>query len=97
MAQIIGRIVHKLSTFDLHIKYQEQILTFYKAMIEHRDEQTVMTGICNLPCFNLLYKDRLGRPPPGTAETQSTSATHTVNQDNGDDDEEERKVIDIDF
>ena len=99
MAKIIGRIVHKLSAFDLHIKYQEQILTFYKAMIEHRDEQNVLCGITNLPCFNLLYKDRLGRPPPGTAETQSTSATHTGNQENGDldDDQEERKVIDLDF
>ena len=42
MAQIIGRIVYKLSSFDLHIKYQEQILTFYKAMIDHRDEQNVL-------------------------------------------------------
>ena len=52
-----------------------------------------------MPCFNLLYKDRLGRPPPGTAETQSTSATHTGNQDGDvdDDGQEERKVIDIDF
>ena len=69
-------------------------------MIDHRDEQNVLQGILNLPCFNLLYKDRLGRPPPGTAETQSTSATHTVNQENGDivdEDQEERKVIDIDF
>jgi len=58
-----------------------------------------MQGICNLPCFNLLYKDRLGRLPPGTADTQSTSATHTGNQENGDidEDQEERKVIDIDF
>jgi len=37
MAAIIGRIVHKLSAFDLHLKYKEQILTFYKAMVEHKD------------------------------------------------------------
>ena len=26
MAEIIGKIVHKLSAFDLHLKYKEQIL-----------------------------------------------------------------------
>ena len=77
MAKLIGRIVHKLSAFDLHIKYKDEILTFYKEIIEHRDEENVKQGIYNLPCFNLLYKDKLGRPPPGTAATQSTSATGT--------------------
>ena len=43
----------------------------------------------------------MGKPPPGTAETQSTSATITVTQDHGDieiDEEEEYKLdIDLDF
>ena len=30
MACLIGKIVHKLSAFDLHIKYKTEILTFYK-------------------------------------------------------------------
>lgn len=55
MAKMIGRIVHKLSAFDLHIKYQDQILTFYKEMIEHRDEENVLASVCNLPCFQMLY------------------------------------------
>ena len=42
MAALIGRIVYKLSSFDLHIKYKEQILTFYKAIIDHRDEANVV-------------------------------------------------------
>lgn len=37
MAVLIGKIVHKLSAFDLHIKYKEQILSFYKEIVEHRD------------------------------------------------------------
>ena len=41
MAKLIGRIVHKLSAFDLHIKYKDQILAFYKEIIEHRDEENV--------------------------------------------------------
>jgi len=57
MARIIGKIVHKLSAFDLHLKYKDQILTFYKAMVEHRDPENNLSGIYNLPCFNLLYKD----------------------------------------
>lgn len=67
MACLIGKIVHKLSAFDLHIKYKHEILTFYKQIIDHRDPDNVKQGIVNLPCFNLLYKDQVGGDPPGTA------------------------------
>lgn len=100
MAEIIGKIVHKLSAFDLHLKYKEQILNFYKAMVEHRDPENNKMGIYNLPCFNLLYKDKVGRPPPGTAATQSTQATGTIAAENGieeEDNAEEGKVIELDF
>lgn len=59
MAKLIGRVVHKLSAFDLHIKYKEQILTFYSEIINHSDEENALQGILNLPCFNLLYKDKV--------------------------------------
>lgn len=42
MAKLIGRVVHKLSAFDLHIKYKEQILTFYKEIINHSDEENAL-------------------------------------------------------
>lgn len=35
-------------------------------MIHHKDEYNVLQGIRNLPCFHLLYKDKVG-VPPGTA------------------------------
>lgn len=35
MAKMIGRVVHKLSAFDLHTKYKEQILAFYRDIINH--------------------------------------------------------------
>jgi len=38
MSKIIGKIVFKLSTFDLHVKHKETILAFYKAMVNHEDE-----------------------------------------------------------
>ena len=63
MAKLIGRVVHKLSAFDLHIKYKDQILTFYKEIINHSDEENALQGILNLPCFNLLYKDKVSLPP----------------------------------
>mmetsp|Transcript_16653 Transcript_16653/g.22487 ORF Transcript_16653/g.22487 Transcript_16653/m.22487 type:complete len:102 (+) Transcript_16653:911-1216(+) len=101
MAHIIGKIVHKLSAFDLHLKYKMQILTFYKAMVEHRDPENNKTGIYNLPCFNLLYKDKVGgRLPPGTAATQSTQATGTNTVESGieeEDQAEEGKQIELDF
>ena len=102
MAQIIGKVVHKLSAFDLHLKYKEQILSFYKAMVEHRDPENNMTGIKNLPCFNLLYKDVINQASPGTAETQSTRATGAENGlEDGDGQQaatsNQASAIDIDF
>jgi len=99
MAGIIGKIVHKLSAFDLHLKYKTEILVFYKAIIEHRDQENVKMGIYNLPCFNLLYKDKVGRLPPGTAATQSTAAeTSGVDEAEGSHDgAEECKTVELDF
>lgn len=73
MASLIGKIVYKLSTFDLHLKYKEPILAFYRMIIEHKDQQNVKMGIYNLPCFQLLYKDVVTKPPY-SAGSQSTSA-----------------------
>ena len=47
--------------------------------------------------MNLLYKDKVGRPPPGTTETQSTSATGNLNPDGFDNEPEESKCTEIDF
>ena len=78
MGQMIGKIAYKLSFYDLHIKYKEQILGFYKALISHKDETNVLSGVFNLPCFHQLYKDICSPPKrciPGTAATQSTNIT----------------------
>lgn len=73
MATLIGKIVYKLSTFDLHLKYKEPILAFFKMIIEHRDQENVKMGIYNLPCFQLLYKDVVSKPP-FCASSQTTTA-----------------------
>jgi hypothetical protein len=76
MAKLIGEIAFKLSNFGLHLKYQDQILTFYKRVCESDDEFCRKQGLFNLPCFHSLYKDIVKRPP-GTAATMSTNATTT--------------------
>ena len=85
MSKMIGRIAYKLSFFELHIKYKEQILSFYKSIITHKDESNVYSGVFNLPCFHKLYKDVCSPQPtipPGTAATQSTGITTEQNEQN---------------
>ena len=38
MAKMVGEIAFKLSSFGLHLKYQDQILTFYKRICESDNE-----------------------------------------------------------
>ena len=71
MSRTIGKIVDKLSHFDLHIKYSDQILEFFKGIVNHEDEQCVESGIYNLPCFHSLYREKVKKPPM-TADTEST-------------------------
>ena len=104
MGKMIGRIAHKLSFFELHIKYKDQILGFYKSILSHKDEENVLSGVYNLPCFHQLYKAVCSpRIPPGTAATQSTGITTVQNSHENDDllDQEELKkegnAFDIDF
>ncbi len=35
MSKMIGKIVYKLSHFELHTKYQEQFLTFFRGIVSH--------------------------------------------------------------
>lgn len=97
MASMIGKIVYKLSTFDLHLKYKEQILAFYKAMVDHRDPHNNKMGIYNLPCFNLLYKDAVSKTPPFSANSQSTSATQNIDPFDDFRDGEQSKGTQLDF
>lgn len=85
MSRMIGRIAYKLSSYDLHIKYKEPILTFFKTIINHKDEECVLSGIYNLPCFHKLYKDVCSPRPLGTAETASTNITTVPNSHENDD------------
>jgi len=52
MSEIIGRIVYKLSTYDLHTKYKDQILSFFLAVCNSDKDEIKEFGIFNLPCFH---------------------------------------------
>lgn len=85
---MIGKIAYKLSKNELHLKYKEQILTFYKTIINHKEEENVMSAVFNLPCFHQLYKEVCSPPKlmaPGTAATASTNLTAVQDTHENDD------------
>ena len=89
MGRMIGKIAFKLSKNDLHLKYKEQILTFYNDINNHKDEENVMSAVFNLPCFHQLFKEVCAPPKvlvvPGTAATASTNVTAVQNTHENDD------------
>jgi HEAT repeat protein len=57
IAEAIGPIIHKLSIFNLHIKYREEFLQFYKVIVNHKEVKMRRYAAYNLPCFNKLLKE----------------------------------------
>lgn len=45
-----------MKDFDLHMKYKEQFINFYREIIDHKEDNIRMKAVYNLPCMNLLYK-----------------------------------------
>ena len=61
MAQIIGKVVYKLSrnAANLHRKYQAEIIDFYTRICDdYETEDCRYHAAYNLPCFHACY-----RPP----------------------------------
>ena len=56
MAEIIGKVAFKLEKVGLHMNYKKEIITFYRDLTDHEDEDIRRLAVYNLPCFNLLYK-----------------------------------------
>jgi len=56
IAKIIGNVVFKLEKVGLHMKYKQELITFYKELTNHDDEEIRYAACFNLPCFYLLYK-----------------------------------------
>lgn len=57
VSQFIGQLAHKLSQVgNLHLKYKEDILEFYKALCVHKIDECRQNAAYCLPCMNSLYK-----------------------------------------
>lgn len=63
MSKIIGPVVFKLKREDFHLKFQGQILEFYRAACVHKSEQCRLNAAYNLPCMNVLYREHLDDTP----------------------------------
>lgn len=57
LAEIIGRVVHQLSPFNLHMKHKNVFINFFKFIANHKELKLRRLAAFNLPCFNKLYKD----------------------------------------
>jgi len=38
VAQIFGEVLHSLTKFGLHLKYKEQVITYYKSLCSHKED-----------------------------------------------------------
>ena len=56
ISEIFGNILNKMKEFDLHLKYKEQFINFYREIIDHKEDGIRLKAVYNLPCMNLLYK-----------------------------------------
>jgi len=54
---MLGKIVHKLKQFDLHLQYKDKFLEFFQIVSSHKDIEMRRHGAFNLACFNSLYKE----------------------------------------
>lgn len=56
ISEIFGQILVALTKFDLHTKYKDQFMNFYKEIIDHKEDSIRLKAVYNLPCVNLIYK-----------------------------------------
>ena len=62
MSAIIGPVASKLhQKEDLHLKYQQQILDFYRVASQHKSDECRQNAAYNLPCMNLIYRAHLDK------------------------------------
>ena len=55
LAKIIGKVVYKMSQYELHIAYKDKFIGFYQEMYHHKEIEMRRHAAYNLPCFNHLY------------------------------------------
>ena len=53
---VLDKLSQVAETPQLHIKYKQQFIAYYKEISEHKVDSIRKTAVYNLPCMNLLYK-----------------------------------------
>lgn len=51
-----GQIIFNIAKWDLHLKYKNQLIDFYKQICDHKDDEVRMSAVYNLPCMNYYFK-----------------------------------------
>jgi glutamine synthetase adenylyltransferase len=51
MSKLIGKIVHKLTKDELHLKYKEAFLSYFSWISESEDDGIRLNAAYNLPAF----------------------------------------------
>ena len=107
MSRMIGSIVYCLINSELHLKYKEQLLNYYKTLLDHNKDAILINACYNLPAFHTIYNKRkvsvktIQLPSslkPTTATTQATRDTmndEEIKQCNSGDDGDEENTIDF--
>lgn len=57
MAEIVGPVAFKLQQkSDFHVKYQQQMLDFYRGVCAHKNDACRTNAAFNFPCMNQIYR-----------------------------------------
>lgn len=56
IAELFGSVVANLKAVNLHLKYKNEIINYYKGLCENKEEPLRFQAVYILPCMNLVYK-----------------------------------------
>lgn len=58
LSKMFGSIVFSLVKLELHLKYKEQLFSYYRQLLDHPKDEIRINAAYNLPCFNSIYNRR---------------------------------------
>ena len=57
LAEMIGKIAFKLSTFKVQFDTKQQLVDFFKNLCQNKEVEMRRHAAYNLACFHMLYHD----------------------------------------
>ena len=55
-AEIFGIVIDKLASVNLHLKYRDKFINYYREICDHTNDEIRMKAVYNLPCMVMLFK-----------------------------------------